>query len=144
MKCALVAAAATFAGEAASFSADTACDAIGIAEAFRTGDWLGVAGGKACDYFGEVFAQSLSKMATGATLPSGPGAIAVGYFTYRSLSAGMKVVCGGLFAGGASDFGAKLEADHQTHIALDVTRKGRCIAYREKFSFVSWRAIDCP
>ena len=144
MKCALVAAAATFGGPPLSFSAEKACNVLSYAEAFRTGNWLGAAAGEACGYFGDTFAGAAGIVAAGATSESGPGAAAVGLYTYRALAAGMKVACGGLFAGGASALGNKLEADHETHLALDVTRKGRCIAYRERFSLVSWRAVDCP
>jgi von Willebrand factor type A domain len=143
MKCALVAAAATFAPPPTSIYADQACDAIGIAEAYRTGNWLGYAGGKACGFFSEVFAGGVGVFAAGATAETGPGAVAIGTYTYRALAAGLKVACGGLFAGGAATFGAQRETDHETHIALDVTRKGKCIAYRERFSVVDWRAIDC-
>lgn len=144
MKCALVAAAATFAGPPVSIQADQACNVLEYANAFSSGNWLSLASGKACGYFGEALAGAGGIVAAGATSPSGPGAAAVGLYTYRSLAAGMKIACGGLFAGGAADFGAKLEADHQTHIALDVTREGRCIASRHRFKMISWRAVDCP
>jgi hypothetical protein len=143
MKCALVAAAATLAGPPASFRADQACEAVAIAEAYRTGNWLGWAGGKACNFFGQVFAGGVGIYAAGATAAAGPGAVTIGKYTYRAFAAGLKVACGGLFAGGAKTFGAQRETDHETHIALDVTREGKCIAYRERFSIVDWRAIDC-
>lgn len=143
MKCALIAAGATFAGDL-SHSVDLACDTLAIANALQTGDWLGPVAGKACGYFSEVFAGAVGVVAAGATVETGPGAAAVGLWTYRALSAGLKVACGGLLDGGAAAVGAKIEADHEQHIALDVTRKGRCIAYREQFHYVSWRAVDCP
>jgi len=144
MKCALIGAAATFAGGPISRGVDTACDTLSMAEALQSGDWLGVAAGKACGYFSEVFAGAVGVVAAGATAETGPGAAAVGLWTYRALGAGLKVACGGLLDGGAAALGAKLEADHETHIALDVVRKGRCIALREQFHFTFWRAVDCP
>jgi hypothetical protein len=144
MKCSLIAAAATFAGGPVSHGVDTACDTLAIADALQTGDWLGVSAGKACGYFSEVFAGAVGVVAAGATAETGPGAAAVGLWTYRALGAGLKIACGGLLDGGAAALGAKIEADHETHIALDVTRKGRCIAYREQFHYTSWRAVDCP
>jgi von Willebrand factor type A domain len=144
MKCALVAAAATFGGPVVSGGSDLACNTLAMSEALRTGDWLGYAAGQACGFFGEVFAEGAGIVMAGATSPSGPGAVAVGLGTYRALSAGMKLACGGLLDGGAAAIGAKIEADHQTNIAFDVLRKGRCIAYRVQFGISSWRAINCP
>ena len=143
MKCALIAAAAIAAGPPTSIRAELACNTLAIANAFRTGDWLGFAAGQACDFFGKAFATAGGVTAAGLAAASGPGAAAVGLYAYRALAAGMKVACGGLFAGGAAAVGAKIEADHQTNIAFDVIREGRCIAYREKFRLVSWRATDC-
>jgi hypothetical protein len=144
MKCALIAAAATFAAGPISHGVDQACDALSVADALQSGNWLGAAASKACGYFSEVFAGAVGVVAAGATVETGPGAAAVGLWTYRALSAGLKIACGGLLDGGAAALGAKFEADHEQHIALDVTRKGKCIAYREQFHYVSWRAVDCP
>jgi hypothetical protein len=56
----------------------------------------------------------------------------------------MKVTCGGLFAGGAAAFGENLEGDHQTHVALDVTRnKGLCLVYKQRFRTANWSAKPC-
>lgn len=143
MKCALVAAAATFGGPPLSIRADQACNAISFANAYRSGDWVGAVGGTACGYFGQVFAGGVGIVAAGAASETGPGAVAVGLYTYRAMAAGLKVACGGLFDGGATALGTKLEADHETHLALDVTRRGKCIGYRERFDQISWRAIDC-
>jgi hypothetical protein len=145
MKCALIAAGATFVGgPVAARPVNRACDTLAIASALESGDWLGPVAGKACGYFSDVFAGGVAIFAAGATSPSGPGAAAVGFWTYRSLSAGLKVACGGLLDGGAAALGTKLEADHQSRLALDVTHKGKCIAFREQFNHVSWRAVDCP
>lgn len=145
MKCALIAAGATFAGGPVAGQVNTACNTLEIANALQTGDWLGPVASQACGYFSDVFAGGAAVVAAGATSPTGPGAAAVGLWTYRSLSAGLKLACGGLLDGGAAALGAKLEADHQSRIALDVTRKGKCIAFREGwFDTVRWRAVDCP
>lgn len=144
MKCALIAAGATFIGPPAVSRANLACDTVAIANALQTGDWLGAAAGKACGYFSDVFAAGVAIVAAGATSPTGPGAGAVGLVTYRALSGGLKLACGGLLDGGAAAFGAKLEADHQTNIALDVIREGKCISHREQFNLISWRAVACP
>ena len=149
MKCALIGAAATFAPPAVSSGADLACETTAVVNAYRSGDWAGYAAGQACGYFSKVFAGAAGVVAAGASSPTGPGAAAIGYLTYRSLSAFLKVACGGLLDGGAAALGAKLEADHQTNIALDVTREGKCIAYGKrgfgkKLSSVHWSAVDCP
>jgi von Willebrand factor type A domain len=143
MQCALIAAGATFGDPATGTEADLACNAVSIADAFSSGDWLGVAAGQACGYFSEIFAQRVGVIAAGATAETGPGAVAIGLFTYRSLAAGLKLACGGLLDGGASALGVKLEADHETHIALDVIREGRCIKRREFLRALHWSATDC-
>jgi von Willebrand factor type A domain len=143
MQCALIAAGATFGDPATGTTADLACNAVSIADAFRSGDWSGVAAGQACGYFSEIFAQRVGIVAAGATAETGPGAVAIGLFTYRSLAAGLKLACGGLLDGGARALGVKLEADHETHIALDVIRDGRCIKRREFLRALHWSAVDC-
>jgi len=143
MECALVAAAATFGGPPLGVNASRACDALAYADAFRTGNWLGAVAGQACGYFSDVFAGGVGTVAAGATAETGPGAVAIGLFTYRALAAGLKIACGGLLDGGAKALGVKLEADHETHIALDVTRKGRCIQLREVVHQLQWSAVAC-
>lgn len=142
MSCALIAAGATFV-PSLPVDASDACDVVAYADAFRTGDWLGLASGQACGYFSEMFAQRVGVLAAGAAVETGPGAVAIGLFTYRSLSAGLKVACGGLLDGGAQALGVKLEADHETHIALDVLREGRCIQLREVIGALHWSAVRC-
>jgi hypothetical protein len=143
MECALIAAGATFAGPPINVQADAACNVVAIADAYRSGDWLGLAAGQACGYFSDVFASAVGVFAAGASAETGPGAVSIGLFTYRSLAAGLKVACGGLLDGGAKALGVKLEADHETHIALDVLRKGRCIKLREFAGALHWSAVDC-
>ncbi|HEX6689016.1 MAG TPA: vWA domain-containing protein [Solirubrobacterales bacterium] len=143
MQCALIAAGATFGGPALAVRADAACNVVAFADAYRSGDWLGLTAGQACGYFSDVFAGAVGVVAAGAAAETGPGAVSVGLFTYRALAAGLKVACGGLLDGGASALGIKLEADHETHIALDVLRKGRCIKLREFAGALQWSAIEC-
>lgn len=144
MKCALIAAAATWGGPPVSSPLNVACDTVGIVNAYRSGDWIGYAAGKACGFFSEMFAGAAGIVAAGAASPTGPGAAAVGLFTYRAMSSFLNVACGGLFDGGAAALGIKLEADHQTHIAEDVIREGKCIGWSERFGYVKWSAVDCP
>jgi uncharacterized protein YegL len=143
MKCALIAAGATFAGAPIAGETNTACNTVDIVNGVSNGDWLGPAAGLACGYFSDVFAGAVGVVAAGATVESGPGSAAVGLYTYRALSAFLKVGCGGLLDGGATAIGTKIEADHETHVAHDVTRKNKCMAFHERFRIVAWRAVDC-
>jgi hypothetical protein len=43
----------------------------------------------------------------------------------------------------AHSLGTKLEADHETRVAVDVVRRGKCIVYTRRFGQVSWKADDC-
>lgn len=144
MQCALIAAAATFGGPPYGYTANRACDVVAIAQALRTGDWLGAATSAACGYFSEIFAERVALMAAGATVETGPGAVAVGVITYRALSAGLGLVCAGGLNGGLQQLGIKLEGDHETHIALDVVREGKCIARKKTRLGISWSAVTCP
>jgi hypothetical protein len=143
MKCALIAAGATFAGAPIAGETNTACNTVDIVNGMSNGDWLGPAAGLACGYFSDIFAGGVGVFAAGATVESGPGSAAVGLYTYRALSAFLKVGCGGLLDGGATAIGTKIEADHETHVANDVTRKNKCMAFHERFHIVAWRAVDC-
>ncbi len=143
MQCALIAAGATFAGAPIAGETNMACNTVDIVNGLSDGDWLGPTAGLACGFFSEIFAGGVGVVAAGATVETGPGSAAVGLYTYRALSAGLKVACGGLLDGGATALGTKFEADHETDIAHDVTREGKCMAYRERFHIVDWRAVDC-
>ena len=127
MQCALVAASASAVALPSGASAQRACDVLAVRQALETGDWIGEAGGVACGYFAEVFAGAAGVALAGATSPTGPGAAAVGIGTYKALSAGGDLACGGLFDGGAGAAGEKLEADHQRNVAMDIIHKGRCL-----------------
>jgi von Willebrand factor type A domain len=147
MECALIAAAATFGGppvKTAKKVIRRACDVVSVADAYRTGNWLGIPKGKACGFFADVVAGAVGVFAAGATSASGPGAVAVGLGTYRALSASLNLACAGLLNGGAVALGVKIEGDHQTNVALDVIRKGKCIASEDGPLRISWKAVDCP
>lgn len=143
MKCALIAAAATYGGPEVSIPANRACRAADILDAYESNDWLGYGQGEACDFFSDVFATGGGIFAAGATAETGPGAVAIGVNTYRALAASLHVVCGGLFDGGAVALGEKLEADHETDIATDVLQQGKCIREDVRFGLVDWSAVSC-
>jgi hypothetical protein len=143
MRCALIAAAATFGPPGQDLAANRLCDAASIVDALETGDWVQAAASQACGFLGEVFAGGVGALAAGATSVSGPGAVAVGVGTYKALSAGLKIACGGLIDGGAKALGVKLEADHDYHIAIDILRKGECLRMAERFGLIGWSAVDC-
>jgi hypothetical protein len=150
MTCALIAAAATYGGPAVQAGTNNLCDASTVVEAYNSGGWVGagaaVASDKGCAYFSDVFAGGVGLVAAGATSETGPGAVAVGVATYKALSAGLKIACGGLFAGGARSLGTKLEADNETHVALDIIRRGKCrlLSQLSGLSGTSWHATTCP
>lgn len=143
MKCALIAASATYGGPEISIPTNRACRAADIIDAYQSNDWLGYATGEACGYFSDVFATGVGIFAAGATAETGPGAVAIGVNTYRALAASLHVVCGGLFDGGAVAVGEKLEADHETDIATDVLKHGKCIREDVRFGLVNWSAATC-
>ena len=143
MKCALIAAAATYGGPEVSIPTNRACRGADILEAFQSNDWLGYATGEACGFFSDVFATGAGIFAAGATAETGPGAVAIGVNTYRALAASLHVVCGGLFDGGAAALGEKLESDHETDIATDVLQRGKCIREDVRFGLVDWSAVNC-
>jgi hypothetical protein len=145
MKCALVAASATFAGAGAAATAieNGPCLGADIADAYGKKDWLGPAKGAACNYFGEVFAGGVGVVAAGAASGTGPGAAAVGVITYRALAGGLKIACGGLLDGGARDLGAKLEANYEMHVATDIVHRGKCLRYDNSAKIKKWTAVRC-
>jgi len=143
MQCALIAAAATYGGPIVNVGVSRGCDLVSIASALGSGNWLGAVSGKACGYFSDVFAGGVGLVAAGATSETGPGAVAVGVTTYKALAAGLKIVCGGVIGGVGTALGRKLEANHETHVALDVTRHGKCIGLKHIFGHWSWSAASC-
>ena len=144
MQCAMIAGMATFGGPPFGWVTNKACNVIDVANKLRGGDWLGAAKGAACGYFAEMFAERVGVMAAGATVELGPGAIAVGVLTYRSLSAGLGIVCAGGLNGGLKQLGINLESDHETDVALDITREGKCLARKDgPLHTISWSAVDC-
>lgn len=144
MQCAMIAGMAIMGGPPVGWITNKACNVIDIAQKLRGGDWLGAGKSAACGFFAEMFAERVGVMAAGATAELGPGAIAIGVLTYRSLTAGLGLVCAGGLNGGLQQLGINLESDHQTDIALDVIREGKCIARkRGPFNSISWSAVDC-
>jgi hypothetical protein len=150
MSCALIAAAAVWGGPEVNAGSSELCDTTAIVEGYDSGGWVGVSSSvaeeKACGYFSDVFAGGAGVVAAGAASESGPGAVAVGLGTYKALASFLNVACGGLLDGGATALGTKLETDHETHVALDVTRRGKCLMLSQKsgFSGTSWHAVECP
>jgi hypothetical protein len=143
MQCALIAAAATYGGPVVNAGVSAGCNTGSIASSLGSSHWLGAASGIACGYFSTIFATGVGLFAAGASSETGPGAIAVGVNTYRALAAGLKLVCGGIFDGGLSALGKKLEANHETHIAVDVIRHGECMRLRHIFRLWDWGAVRC-
>jgi len=150
MSCALIAAAAVWGGPGVNAGASELCDTTAIVQGYSSKGWVGVASAaaeeKACGYFSEVFAGGAGVVAAGAASETGPGAAAVGLGTYKALASFLHVACGGLLDGGASALGTRLEANHETHVALDVTRHGKCLLLSQKtgLSGTSWHAVGCP
>jgi hypothetical protein len=143
MQCALIAAAATYGGPVINVGVTTGCQVGSVASDIASGNYLGGAAGLACDYFGEIFSTGVGVFAAGAASGTGPGAVVVGVETYRALSASFKIVCGGLFDGGAHDFGVWLESSHQTNIAVDIVRHGQCLREQVRFGQTFWSAAAC-
>lgn len=143
MKCALLAAAATFAGPPRAIAANRLCQAQSIVDALRTGDWLDALPSAACGHFADIFAGGVGVIAAGAAAPSGPGAAVVGLNVYRALAAGLKIACGGLLDGGAATLGVKLEERHQRNVEQDIVRDGKCLRLTRRFGQLKWSAVWC-
>jgi von Willebrand factor type A domain-containing protein len=145
MQCAMIAAMAIMGGPPYGWVTNLACNSADIVAKLRGGNWLGAAKSASCGYFADIFATRVGIMAAGATAELGPGAIAVGLLTYRTLASSLGVVCAGGLNGGLQQLGINLESDHQTDVALDVIREGKCLARKEgPFHSISWSAVDCP
>jgi hypothetical protein len=149
MQCALVAAAAAYAGPPLTMGVDHVCTAQSIASAFADGGWLnGIkqsARAAACGWFSDVFAGAAAVFVAGAAAETGPGAVAVGVAAWKALTAGLRLACGGLLTGPPSEFGVKLEAGHETAVMLDIVRKGKCLEQtRKPVIGIQWWAVACP
>jgi hypothetical protein len=144
MQCAIIAAAATFGGPIVSAGVSKGCSAGSIVTDLRTGNWLGAVKSVGCAYFSDVFAKSAALFAAGATSATGPGAVAVGVATYQALTAGMSLVCGGVLTFSATQFGYKLESNHETAVAIDIIRSGKCLHQTSRRFFgIQWSAVTC-
>jgi len=143
MQCALIAAAATYGGPVVNKGVSTGCTGGDIVNAYSSGDWLGAVTSYGCGYFSDIFAGGVGVFAAGATSETGPGAVAVGVSTYKALAAGLKIVCGGVFQGVGTALGHNLETRHQTHVAIDVIRHGKCMKLTRRFGQLQWSALKC-
>ena len=145
MQCAIIAAAAAYGGgPVVSQGVSDGCEAGEIAEHLQSGRWLGGVASLGCGFFSDVFATSAGIFAAGVASETGPGAVAVGVTTWRALTAGMKLVCGGVLTGLASQLGVKLEGKHETAVAIDVIRNGRCLREtRRAVVGLQWSAVPC-
>lgn len=137
MKCALIGAAFD------TKPVGALCDSHDVLTALRDGSFAGLAGSAGCDYFGGMFAKFAGVTAAGASSLAGPGAVAVGVGTYKALSAGVQVACGGLLDGGATSLGTKLEADNEYNIAVEVENGNRCLVYQPRPPQSPWRSASC-
>ena len=144
MQCAIIAAVAVWRGPVVNKGVSLGCKAGGIVSALQNGNWLGTAKSVGCGYFSDIFATSAGIFAAGATAETGPGAAAVGVNTYRALLAGMKLMCGGVLTGAATQLGIKLEAKHETAVALDIIRRGKCLRETKRSVVgIQWSAVTC-
>ena len=143
-KCALIAAFAVWGGPSVD-AADVShvCGAVGVISAYRSGGWLGAAKSFACGFFSDIFASKTAIFIAGQATETGAGA--VGATAYRALVSALKLACGGLLTTVPSEFGYKLEARHETAVALDITRKGKCLEQTHKAVIgIQWWAVTCP
>jgi hypothetical protein len=140
MKCAMMAAVAALGG---LHEAGGICDALGLVDNIGRGDWMGAVNGLACSMFADGFATAVAIIIAGATAETTVGAAVIGVASYRALQSFLTVACGGIFDGGASTFGGKLEAKHEFNVAQDIRFKGKCLRFRKTFGLVSWSAVDC-
>jgi len=118
------------------------CDSQDVLEAVTDQAWLGYSKSQACDFFGGVLATGLGVAAAGAALPAtGPAAPVVGVATYKALSAGLTVTCGGVFGGEYLKLGEYLEGRHQNNIATAIAAGKKCLAKDDSSRFDT---ADCP
>jgi hypothetical protein len=147
MKCAVIAAIATFGGEAVSGSVDKMCEAQAVLNDLSSGPWWDAAGnyakGEACGYWSDLFARGAGIVIAGEASATGPGAVAVGVRAYHALAAGLKVACGGIFDGGASTVGQNLESSHESDVMGDIVNNGKCLHSTTRFGVLSWSAAQC-
>lgn len=146
MSCAVVALAADQIGLGNApdlAGAQNLCNTHTVLQAYRDGTWLKEGGKAACQFFGSVFADSLGVAAAGATVELGAAAVWVGVGTAHALSAGASLLCDGDLRDALTNFGAHLEADHEAHVARDVTH-GKCLSNDPGAVLKKWSAVDCP
>lgn len=86
-----------------------------------------------------MFATAGGIAIAGALAPTGAVAVAIGVEAFRALSAGWQLACGGV----TTAVGAKIEANHETHVAVDVNHNGKCLQESVRFGRTSWSAVTC-
>jgi hypothetical protein len=144
-QCAIIAAAATYGGPVVDAGVSTGCETGDVIGQLAGHHWLGAAKTVGCAYFTDIFAGSAGLFAAGLASPMGPGAVAVGVATYHALAASLKLVCGGVVTAVGNQLGRKLESRHETAVALDILRKGKCLTEnRRRILGIQWSAVTCP
>lgn len=119
MQCAFVAGAA--AADATVRPLDGLCNTEELLQAFKTGDWTGVAATVACGAFGSVLVHGVSVAA--ATRFAKPS---VGVGTYRVMAPAVATACNGIqpSISGLLDY---FESRHHGNVRNDVLREGKCL-----------------
>jgi hypothetical protein len=140
MQCAVISSLAALIGRP-GYIVGQVCDGFDLGYSIGQGEWLSAGGGLACSILSDMFAAAGGIAAAGVTAETGPGAVAVGLTTYRALKAALTIGCATIF--NAKSFGAGLEADHEYHVAKDISLKGKCLRQRTTFGWISWSAADC-
>lgn len=134
---------AQFSGKIPEGSKERVCDYLGLGEAVADpSQWDETVAGYVCGKVSDGVAVGLGVAAAGAAAETGPGAVAVGVATYKSLDAFLQISCSAAFDGAAHNLGVWLEAKHQTHVRNDIIR-GKCLQSRTVFGYLKWSAVDC-
>jgi hypothetical protein len=148
-KCAFVSAVGVLAGGAladpALIAFEKLCSGTDTLTELANGNFAGVAGQYGCNLFGTLFSTAAGIIVAGATASTGPGAVFFGTVTYRAFAAGFKLACGGAF-NLATQWGYKLEAQHEANVARDIATKGKCLRLTTRKALIdltSWSAADC-
>lgn len=143
MKCAIITSVAVLAGPPVGSAFSSACLTASILKDAQSGNLLAAAVDYACSFFSDALAVGAGTFVAGALAETGPWAIAIGVATYRAVAAGMQLACGGIFSGGGNSFGQWVETRHETHVAADIVRSGKCLGQEIAFGWESWSAVDC-
>jgi enoyl-CoA hydratase/carnithine racemase len=146
MACAIVALTADQLGKSASrqvHQVDQLCKANDVVQALSTGKWVDEAEKAGCEFIGGVFARGLAIAAAGATVETGAGVL-IGVAAYHALSAGVSVACDGGLRDAARNYGAQVEANHEAHVARDITNDSNlCLQDDSGAVLKRWSAVPC-